>query len=226
MSEGPELAVDLVHGGGPERAGVEVARVVDQGVDAAELGLGECAPGCPGATHKQQRADDLLAAARRLATAEGVHAVPLTQIAAQAGVHLSGVRRSFASREEIHLRLAAEGWPDWAEALTAALADLRGTATATPETVADAFARTLAERPLFCDLLGHVPVSLERGAAPETLREFKLSALDPVDAATAHPGPGLESLYAEDPRPAHSVTDFKPRLTHLLRATARGLTGR
>lgn len=32
-----------------------------------------------------------------------------------------------------------------------------------------------------CDLLAHVPVSLERGAQRETVRTFKLSALDAVE---------------------------------------------
>lgn len=202
--------------------------------------------------HKQQRATDLLAAARELALAQGVHAVTLTEIAAEAGVHLSGVRRYFASREEIYLRLATEGWRDWGEAVTRALATPKD---ATPDTVADALARTLAERPLFCDLLAHATVSLERGVTQETVREFKISALDavdriieavrdrgvPLDASavrdliavatslagslwqTAHPAPTLEQLYAEDTRLAHSIVDFEPRLGHLLRVTARGL---
>lgn len=131
--------------------------------------------------HKQQRANDLLDAARRLALADGVHAVTLTDIAAQAGVHLSGVRRYFESREEIYLRLAAEGWRDWAEAVAERLADPQSITPATPDAIADVFTRTLAERPLFCDLLAHAQVSLERGVQPETVREFKLSALGAVD---------------------------------------------
>jgi AcrR family transcriptional regulator len=107
--------------------------------------------------------------------------VTLTRIAAQAGVHLSGVRRYFESREEIYLRLTTEGWRDWAEDVTVRLADPQGIAPATPETIADVFTRSLADRPLFCDLLAHAQVSLERGARPETVREFKLSALGAVD---------------------------------------------
>lgn len=131
--------------------------------------------------HKQQRANDLLDAARRLALADGVHAVTLTHIAEQSGVHLSGVRRYFESREEIYLQLAAEGWRDWAEAVTDRLAEPRAITPASPEAIADVFAHTLAERPLFCDLLAHAQVTLERGVAPESVREFKLSALGAVD---------------------------------------------
>ncbi|MGW4802217.1 TetR family transcriptional regulator, partial [Nonomuraea sp. NPDC004297] len=130
------------------------------------------------AEHKQERTDDLLDAARRLAAAEGVHAVTLTQIAAQAGVHLSGVRRYFASREEIYLRLAAEGWRDWAADVADRLTSVR---QATPEAVATVLARSLATRSLFCDLLAHAQVSLERGVSAETVQTFKLDVLDAVD---------------------------------------------
>ena len=131
--------------------------------------------------HKQQRANDLVDAARRLALADGVHAVTLTRIATQAGVHLSAVRRYFESREEIYLRLAAEGWRDWAEDVALRLAGPRSMTPVTPEAIADVFTRGLAERPLFCDLLAHAQVSLERDVQPETVREFKLSALGAVD---------------------------------------------
>jgi AcrR family transcriptional regulator len=151
--------------------------------------------------HKQQRASDLLDAARRLALTDGVQAVTLTRIAAQAGVHLSGVRRYFESREEIYLRLTAEGWRDWAEDVTMRLADLRDITRATPEAIADVFSQTLAKRPLFCDLLAHAQVSLERGVQPETVREFKLSALGAVDqvveAVRASGGP-LEADAVRD----------------------------
>jgi AcrR family transcriptional regulator len=135
--------------------------------------------------HKQQRASDLLDAARRLALTDGVYAVTLTHISAQAGVHLSGVRRYFESREEIYLRLTAEGWHDWAEDVIKRLADPQGITRATPEAIADVFTHSLAERPLFCDLLAHAQVSLERGVQPETVREFKLSALGAVDQIVA-----------------------------------------
>ena len=205
--------------------------------------------------HKQQRANDLLDAARRLALAEGVHTVTLTHIAAQAGVHLSGVRRYFESREEIYLRLAAEGWREWARAVAQHLRDPRPAGPATPQVVADAFTRGLAERPLFCDLLAHAQVSLERGVQPGTARGFKVAALDAVDQIieavhasgapleagavrdliavatslagslwqTAHPAPTLKQIYADDPRLAHSIVDFEPRLQRLLRVAARGL---
>jgi AcrR family transcriptional regulator len=152
--------------------------------------------------HKEQRANDLVHAARRLALADGVHAVTLTQIAAEAGVHLSGVRRYFESREEIYLRLAAEGWRDWAGDVATRLADPRRITPVTPEALADVLAGSLGERPLFCDLLAHAQVSLERGVRPETVREFKLSALAAVDQV-------VEAVHAaRGPLDADAVRDL------------------
>jgi AcrR family transcriptional regulator len=125
------------------------------------------------AEHKEQRADALLAAARELAGAKGVGQVTLTEIANSAGVHVSAVRRYFESREDIFLRLAARGWVEWVDAVEVGLdggADL-----------VEAIVGTLADRPLFCDLLGHVPVSLERAVTLESVWDFKLKAVAQAD---------------------------------------------
>ncbi|MDT5324124.1 MAG: hypothetical protein QOF25_1276, partial [Mycobacterium sp.] len=67
--------------------------------------------------HKEQRATDLVKAARTLAARDGVRGVTLTAIATQAGVHVSAVRRYFDSWEEILLGLAEEGYAEWTHAL-------------------------------------------------------------------------------------------------------------
>ncbi|MEV4974796.1 TetR/AcrR family transcriptional regulator [Streptomyces scopuliridis] len=201
---------------------------------------------------KRQRADDLLDAARRLARDEGVRAVTLTEIATSADVHVSAVRRYFESREEIFLRLAEEGWREWAEALRDRLG---AGVTVTPYGLATALTDTLGERPLFCDLLAHAPLSLERAVSADVVRAFKLSALtaahdiaetlatalpdlgrdaalDLVTTAMAlaqslwqisHPPETLATLYRQDPRLAHAAVDFTPRLKRLLHATVLGL---
>lgn len=201
---------------------------------------------------KQQRAEDLLDAARRLARREGIRAVTLTEIANTAGVHVSAVRRYFESREEIFLRLADEGWREWARSLR----DRLSTATdVTPHELASVLADTLTKRPLFCDLLAHAPLSLERLVSADVVRTYKLSALtaandiaeaivtampdirhaaarDLVTNAMAlaqclwqisHPPQTLVRLYREDPRLAHTDIEFAPRLTRLLHASILGL---
>ncbi|MFJ8233344.1 TetR family transcriptional regulator [Streptomyces sp. NPDC094448] len=126
--------------------------------------------------HKEQRRQDILHAAAALGRRDGVRPVTLTDIAAGAGVHKSAVLRYFASREAVFLLLTADGWQDWADAVGETL---RGPEE--PRTVATALAATLADRPLFCDLLGHAQLSLERGVTRQQVRDFKVTTLDAVD---------------------------------------------
>jgi AcrR family transcriptional regulator len=202
------------------------------------------------AEHKEQRAEALLEAARELATAKGVREVTLTAIANAAGVHVSAVRRYFESREDIYLRLAAQGWVEWVDALAAALD--------AGQDLAEAIADTLARRPLFCDLLGQVQVSFEREVTLESVWDFKLKAVAQADRLaelcrravpeldeqagrdlvaavvgmagmtwqSAHPPVILAGLYDADPRLAHAAVEFVPRLTRLVRTFVLGLIAR
>jgi hypothetical protein len=52
-------------------------------------------------------------------------------------------------------------------------------------TVARAFADTLTERPVFCDLLAQAPLNLERNVSLESVRTFKLATLEEVEAIGA-----------------------------------------
>lgn len=195
---------------------------------------------------RRQRVDELLQAARTLAARDGVRAVTLTEIANLAGVHVSGVRRYFASREEIFLRLAAEEWAGWVDAVADELGSGKAVSIVMPE--------TLAQRPLFCDLLSHVSLSLEREVPEDTVREFKTQVLASVDrlcdaltSATglshdtamdfvaavmamagnfwqiSHPPATLARLYEQDTRLAHAAGEFAPRLAKLTEALLRGL---
>lgn len=200
--------------------------------------------------HRGQRVDALLQAARTSAARHGVRAVTLTEIASLAGVHVSGVRRYFGSREEIFLRLASEEWADWVDAVVAEL----GPGSANAGRVAQVLSDTLVGRPLFCDLLAHVSLSLEREVSEDVVREFKTTTLETIDrlchaltVATGlshdaaldfvaavgaltgdlwqitHPPATLAGLYREDPRQAHAAGEFAPRLARLTEALLRGL---
>jgi AcrR family transcriptional regulator len=199
--------------------------------------------------HKEQRRDAILAAARKLGARDGVRSVSVTDIAAEVGIHKSAVLRYFETREEIYLDLTAEGWRAWAAALHDVL---DGVPSATADELAVALSGTLAERPFFCELLSHASLNLERGVSKESVRAFKLTALDAVADIRAlitrvrprsdgmelisavvafaaslwqvsHPPETLAQLYAEDPRLAHAVVDFRPRLELLTRAVILGL---
>ena len=128
---------------------------------------------------KQQREDAILAAARALGAERGIRQITLTDIADKVGMHKSALLRYFETREQIFLRLTAEGWREWSAALRAKL-DRIGSPTA--KTVASAFSTTLADRGMFCDLLAQAPLNLERNVSLEAVRAFKFVTHNEVDA--------------------------------------------
>jgi AcrR family transcriptional regulator len=203
--------------------------------------------------NKERRTSDLLGSARELAQAHGVRTLTLTAIATRAGVHVSGVRRYFDSREEILLVLAAREWTDWASTVAARLD--AGQRPMSGSTLARLLASSLGERALFCDLLAHAQVSLEREVTAGTVRAYKgvaLAAAAELAAAfaravpelagqparnlvaaatalaatlwqTANPSEVLAKVYAEDPGLAHAQVEFAPRMAQLLDALVTGL---
>ncbi|MET8811149.1 TetR family transcriptional regulator [Streptomyces sp. NPDC004549] len=126
---------------------------------------------------KQAREAAILDAARALGRRRGIREVTLTDIAAEVGMHKSALLRYFETREQIFLELTAEGWREWSAALRAELGKHE---RATPSTISAAFATTLSERPLFCDLLAQAPLNLERNVSIEAVRRFKLVTLEEV----------------------------------------------
>lgn len=151
---------------------------------------------------KLQRRDAILGAARELARRDGVRTVSLAGIAAEVGIHKSALLRYFETREQIFLELTAEAWRDWARALHAGLdAASRGSASpASAALVADVFARAFADRPLFCDLIAHTPLNLERNVSPEAVRHYKLTSLGVVDEAAALVARVLPALRVAEAR--------------------------
>jgi AcrR family transcriptional regulator len=146
---------------------------------------------------KQQRYATILDAARELALRDGVGAVSLAGIAAEVGMHKSALLKYFETREEIFLRLAEVEWREWTAALVPALTF----AGPEPGDVADALARSVAERPLFCQLLLHSPLTLERNVSLEVVRAFKQavnSALLEVLPALQRALPALDADACRD----------------------------
>jgi AcrR family transcriptional regulator len=204
------------------------------------------------AAAKQLRESTILAAARTLGAEQGIRQITLTGIGEAVGMHKSAMLRYFETREEIFLRLTADGWREWSTALRARLEEL---AAPTPPAVAGVFASTLAARGLFCDLLAHAPLNLERHVSLDAVRAFKLVTLAEVDAIAAvvqrllpglterdsvdliaaatamsgafwqmaTPGPEVATLYRSDPRLAHAVVDVEPRVARLLEAMLEGM---
>ncbi|GHF75358.1 TetR/AcrR family transcriptional regulator [Streptomyces thermodiastaticus] len=200
---------------------------------------------------KQAREAAILDAARTLGRSRGVRDVTLTDIAAAVGMHKSALLRYFETREQIFLKLTAEGWREWSAALRA---ELEACTHATAQEVAALIASSLATRPLFCDLLAQAPMNLERNVSVDAVRSFKLVTLDEIalidaqlrrllglsetqtvdliSTATslagalwqmATPGPRLRELYRSDPRLGHAVVEVEPRLCRVLTAFLTGL---
>jgi AcrR family transcriptional regulator len=201
---------------------------------------------------KRAREGAILDAARTLGAGQGIRQITLTDIAAAVGMHKSALLRYFETREEIFLRLTADGWHEWTRALAARI---RGLTDPGPAEVAGAFAATLAARGMFCDLLAQAPLNLERNVSIEAVRTFKLAtfaaredlfaalaerlpalaaadALDLIATAVslagafwqiATPGPEVARLYREDPRLGHAVVEVEPRLARILTATLEGM---
>src|SRR4029079_13880439 len=111
-------------------------------------------------------------------------------------MHKSALLRYFETREEIFLRLTAEGWQEWSAALRAKLEKFGGSPTA--KTVASAFSTTLADRGMFCDLLAQAPLNLERNVSLEAVRDFKFVTHNEVDAIVEVPRRRLPGLTERD----------------------------
>jgi AcrR family transcriptional regulator len=140
--------------------------------------------------HKDERREAILAAARELAGERPVREISLGDIARRVGLAKSNLLRYFESREDVFLRLLLREWESWRVSLTKRLRS--GGATA--DSVATTIARTIAERPLFCDLISEMSAVLERNVSVATVQAFKSQSLDKVDdlgAAVAGRIPGL-----------------------------------
>jgi AcrR family transcriptional regulator len=201
---------------------------------------------------KQARETAILDAARVLGAQLGIRQVTLTDIAKAVGMHKSALLRYFETREEIFLRLTADGWREWSAALRGYL---DSATDVFPTAVANAFAATLAARGMFCDLLAQAPLNLERNVSVEAVRTFKLTTLKEVDAIVAAtrrllpglserdgvdlvaaatslsgafwqmatPGPEVAELYRSEPRLGHAVVDVESRVARMLSAMLDGM---
>ncbi|WP_284744641.1 TetR/AcrR family transcriptional regulator [Amycolatopsis sp. RTGN1] len=135
---------------------------------------------------KEQRRTAILTAARELALESGVRNVSLGSVATAVGLAKSNVVRYFGTREEIYLELATGCWREWADEVVRRLT--------AGEDVVDVLAETLAERSLFCDLLGHAATSLEHNVSVPAARDFKravLGVIGELSVAVARARPDL-----------------------------------
>lgn len=109
---------------------------------------------------RQDRSSHVLAATRRCLEQTSAATLTLGDVAAAAGLAKSGILRYFGSREALLLRVMYDEHLTWIETL----ADELGRSAP-----AAALARTLADRPVLCDLIAASPVLINR-LGPEDFR--------------------------------------------------------
>jgi AcrR family transcriptional regulator len=129
---------------------------------------------------KQQRREAILEAARTLAVGNGVRNLTLAAVAHEAGLSKTNILRYFETRDELCLQVTVEEWRDWAQAANARL----GGARSGPAEVADALALTIAEQPLFCDLLSQGAINLDNKVSARAVRTLELT-VGPANEALA-----------------------------------------
>ncbi len=144
---------------------------------------------------KQQRIDALLGAAGELVDEQGAMGVSVGAIAKRAGLSKGNLYRYFESREAILLELLHQAWAEWVAALEQRLLPLGASDDAAA--VAQALARSAAQRPRMCELTGVLSAVLEQNLSVEAVVRFKTRGLGVFIRAVnalhaALPGLGLE----------------------------------
>lgn len=121
----------------------------------------------------------------------------LGDVAREVGLSKSSVLRYFETREEIYLQITADDWRDWAEAARVKLPPGSLEATA----VADVLTDTLAQRPLFCDLLAHTQANLEHNVSPDAVLTLRVAAWGAIGDLSTSIGaclPAISRIRAAD----------------------------
>ncbi|WP_029108978.1 TetR/AcrR family transcriptional regulator [Mycobacterium sp. URHD0025] len=117
---------------------------------------------------RRDRLVHLLATTRDRLTQTPAATLTLGDVAATAGLAKSGILRYVSSREALLLRVMYDEHLAWIDAL---IQELRATAPAT------ALARTLAARPVLCDLIAASPVLINR-LGPQEMPDLMAQAED------------------------------------------------
>ena len=137
---------------------------------------------------RETRKRAILDAAAAMMTEMPVADISLRELSRRVGLAKSNVLRYFESREEVFLELVDTGWTEWLAALSGELAALPSSpAGAGPDSagtiqrvdaIAAAMARTLADRPLLCELASVTANVLERNVSVPVARRFKIASMN------------------------------------------------
>jgi AcrR family transcriptional regulator len=120
---------------------------------------------------KQQRREAILRATRTLALRNGVGNVTLAAIAEEVGLAKSNVLGYFGTLDAIYRQLVNEEWRDWNTTAASRFSD----STAGPVDIADALSLSLAQQPLFCDLLAQAVRYVEHNFSADDIHAQQLT---------------------------------------------------
>ncbi|WP_426570221.1 TetR family transcriptional regulator [Streptomyces canus] len=127
------------------------------------------------AEQREIRRQAILDAATQLLTELPVSEISLRELSRRVGLSKTNVVRYFETREAVFFELLNRSLAQWIEELHTELPPAGADGATSPEAVTDALARSLARRPLLCDLFGALGSELERNISAESARAFKLA---------------------------------------------------
>lgn len=125
---------------------------------------------------KEQRRADILRVAREMVEEEGVDGLSLNALARGVGLAKSNIYRYFESREAILLEVLRDDWREWIDEMVEGLSRVRGKRRV--EKLAALVASSCAARPRMCTLVSAMSSVLEQNVSAETVRAFKLGAME------------------------------------------------
>ncbi len=134
---------------------------------------------------REIRRQEILGTASAMLEEMPVSAISLNELSRRTGLAKPNVLRYFESREAILLELLILAWDEWLAALPPlfeAGLTLKSTARRRGDRVAQIIARSLAARPVFCDLFSAHASVLEYNISGEVAARFKHAALANVQS--------------------------------------------
>ena len=123
---------------------------------------------------REARRRAILAVAADLLAELPLSDISLRELARRVGLSKTNVVRYFETREAVFFALLNQAVDDWIAALPNEL-PAPGPSAAAPDAVVDALARSVARRPLICELWSALGSELERNISAIAVRDFKLA---------------------------------------------------
>ncbi|MFE0531923.1 TetR family transcriptional regulator [Micromonospora parva] len=123
---------------------------------------------------REARRRAILEVAAQLLTEMPVSDISLRELARRVGLSKTNVVRYFETREAVFFALLNQFIDEWLDDLPAELPPATGTPPS-PAAVVDALARSVASRPLICELWSSLGTELERNISADAVRAFKLT---------------------------------------------------